>query len=127
MTTPILGSGTSINIPDSETEHRDVQGRRWHYIAPWNRDQTLTEAQKNFLKRITLTGLLGATFSVGMMVFGIFYHELFYPFCNLGLSGGIVSLAVMCFGGSLQPVFRDFNQRTNITAPIESSPVLAQV
>ncbi|MGL5627140.1 MAG: hypothetical protein ACRDDW_06500 [Candidatus Rhabdochlamydia sp.] len=123
MTTPILGSETSINIPDA-AGHSHVQGRRWSNGMV--RDSTLTEVQRNFVKRTVLASFVGGAFSVGIMTLALSSRET-YSFASVGASGLMMCCVMTFFAAALQQVFRDLNQRQNVTAPTESSPILDEV
>jgi hypothetical protein len=124
MTTPILGSETSINIPNA-AGHNHVQGRRWTSNGIL-RDSTLTDVQKNFLKGMIIASFVGGAFFVGITTFALSSRET-YSIAAIGVSGLIMCSVVTLFAAPLQQVFHDLNQRQNVTASAESSPALAEV
>ncbi|MGL4540021.1 MAG: hypothetical protein ACRCU0_03500 [Candidatus Rhabdochlamydia sp.] len=96
----------------------------------WDADHTLTEAQKKFLGSMVIVGFGGIFFSWGLVALGVPPHSHSSEYSTIyKIAGGgvLLSVAELCCVKPLKHIFRKLNQRQNVTAPTESSPILDEV
>lgn len=117
------GSGpidTRILIPEGTQEsHIQAQSPVRSGWGVWNRDPFLTPVQKNMIRNMFITGLIGVCFSMGVAFSAGFLLKPSaesYAISSLGISCTFTFVVILAFGEIVRKVFNDLNLRQNATS-----------